>query len=61
MGSSMNISPLVTILSLSIWGAMWGITGMILSVPIAVVTIIILSQFEKTQGVAIMLSEKGVV
>lgn len=59
MGSSMNISPLVTILSLSIWGAIWGITGMILSVPIAVVTIIILSQFEKTKPVAIMLSEKG--
>ncbi len=59
MGSSMNISPLVTILSLSIWGAIWGIIGMILSVPITVVTIIIFSQFEKTKPVAIMLSEKG--
>ncbi len=59
MGSSMNISPLVTILSLSIWGAIWGIIGMILSVPIAVVTIIILSQFERTKPIAIMLSEKG--
>lgn len=61
MGSSMNISPLVTILSLSIWGAIWGIIGMILSVPIAVITIIILSQFEKTRPIAIMLSEKGKV
>lgn len=61
MGSSMNISPLVTILSLSIWGAIWGIIGMILSVPITVVTIIIFSQFEKTRPVAIMLSEKGEV
>lgn len=59
MGSSMNISPLVTILALSIWGAMWGVTGMILSVPITVVCIIILSQFEKSKPVAIMLSEKG--
>ncbi|MFK8009829.1 MAG: AI-2E family transporter [Saprospiraceae bacterium] len=59
MGSSMNISPLVTILSLSIWGALWGVIGMILSVPITVVTIIIFSQFEKTKSVAIMLSEKG--
>jgi AI-2 transport protein TqsA len=61
MGSSMNISPLVTILSLSIWGAIWGIIGMILSVPITVVTIIIFSQFKKTKSVAIMLSEKGEV
>lgn len=59
MGSSMNISPLVTILSLSIWGGIWGIIGMILSVPITVVTIIIFSQFEKTKPIAIMLSEKG--
>ena len=59
MGSSMNISPLVTILSLSIWGALWGIIGMILSVPIMVVMIIIFSQFEKTKPLAIMLSEKG--
>lgn len=59
MGSSMNISPLVTILSLSIWGAIWGVIGMILSVPITVVTIIVFSQFEKTRPVAIMLSEKG--
>ena len=59
MGSSMNISPLVTVLALSIWGAIWGITGMILSVPITVVAIIILSQFEGTKSAAILLSEKG--
>jgi predicted PurR-regulated permease PerM len=59
MGSSMNISPLVTIISLSIWGAIWGIIGMILSVPITVITIIILSKFEKTRPIAILLSEKG--
>ena len=61
MGSSMNISPLVTILALSLWGAIWGIIGMILSVPITVVMIIVFSQFEKTRGVAILLSEKGQV
>lgn len=59
MGSSMNISPLVTIIALSLWGFIWGIIGMILSVPITVVIIIICSQFEKTKPVAILLSEKG--
>ena len=61
MGSSMNISPLVTILALSIWGAIWGVTGMILSVPITVITIIVFSQFEDTKPIAILLSEKGQV
>ena len=59
MGKSMNISPLVTIISLSFWGVIWGIVGMILSVPITVVMIIIFSQFESTRHVAILLSDKG--
>lgn len=59
MGSSLNISPLVTILSLIVWGSIWGITGMLLSVPITVVLVIIFSQFEGSKKVAILLSEKG--
>ena len=58
-GKSLNLSPLVTILSLSVWGKIWGITGMVLSVPITVIMIIVFSQFEKTRSVAIMLSENG--
>lgn len=59
MGNSLNVSALVTILALSFWGAIWGVTGMILSVPITVIMIIVFSQFESTIGIAIMLSEKG--
>ena len=61
MGSSMNISPLAAIVSLSFWGAIWGITGMIISVPITVVLIIVFSQFKQTKYLAIALSEKGKV
>jgi predicted PurR-regulated permease PerM len=59
MGKTLNISPLVTILSLVVWGSIWGITGMLLSVPISVVLVIIFSQFESTKSVAIILSENG--
>lgn len=58
-GKSLNLSPLVTILALSVWGKIWGITGMVLSVPITVIMIIVFSQFEKTRPIAIMLSENG--
>jgi len=61
MGSSMNISPLVTIIALSLWGAIWGVTGMILSIPITVIMLIIFAEFEPTRPVAIMLSEKGIL
>lgn len=59
MGNTLNISPLVAILSLALWGSIWGIIGMLLSVPITVAMIIIFSQFPSTRPIAILLSEKG--
>ena len=59
MGNSLNISPLVAITALLVWGMIWGITGMLLSIPITVCLVIICSHFENTKPVAIMLSEKG--
>ena len=61
MGSSLNISALVTILSLSFWGTVWGIIGMFLSVPITVILVIVWTQFPSTRPIAIMLSDKGQV
>ncbi|MFD1551931.1 hypothetical protein DNU06_01470 [Putridiphycobacter roseus] len=59
MGNNLNLSPLVVILALSFWGALWGITGMILSVIITVIMVILFSQFKATKPIAIFLSEKG--
>jgi len=61
MGNSLNVSSLVVILSLSFWGMIWGITGMVLSVPITVIMIIFFAQFPTTKSLAIILSEKGEV
>ncbi|UXX77628.1 AI-2E family transporter [Reichenbachiella carrageenanivorans] len=59
MGSRLNISPLVVLLSLTLWGFMWGVVGMILSVPITATLIIIFGQFENTRPLAILLSKNG--
>jgi len=59
MGNSLNISSLVVILSLTIWGGIWGIMGMILSVPITVVMIIVFEEIPSLKFIAIALSEKG--
>ncbi len=59
MGNSLNISPLVVFLTLALWGFIWGVTGMLLSVPITVILIIILSGFPSTRPLAILLSQKG--
>ncbi len=59
MGTSLNMSSLVVILSLTIWGAIWGIMGMILSVPITVMMMIVFEEIPSLRFIAIALSEKG--
>ena len=59
MGSRLNISPIVILVSLTFWGFIWGIVGMILAVPIMAILIIICSQIPKAQPIAIMLSKNG--
>ena len=59
MGNSLNISPLVIILSLVIWGYIWGVAGMLLCVPLTVILILIFAQFPSTRSIAVLLSRNG--
>ena len=59
MGSSFNLSPVVILLNLALWNAIWGIPGMFLCVPFLIIVAIILSHFPQTRPVAIMLSSDG--
>ncbi len=58
-GSSLNISALVVLLSLAVWGALWGLTGMFLSAPLTVLIMIVLAQIPGARWIAILLSEDG--
>ncbi|WP_235297052.1 AI-2E family transporter [Portibacter marinus] len=58
-GDSLNISPFVIVLSLVMWGLLWGVVGMLLCVPITVILIKIFAQFDNTRAIAIMLSRNG--
>jgi predicted PurR-regulated permease PerM len=59
MGRTLNLSPLVVIVSLVLWGTIWGLVGMFLCVPITVVALIVLAQFETTRPLAVLLSADG--
>lgn len=59
IGKSLNLSPLVILLSLAVWGSLWGFAGMLLAVPMTVTLMIILTQFESTRPIAILLSDSG--
>ena len=58
-GDSLNIDPTVVLLSLAVWGALWGVTGMFLSTPLTVALMLIMAQFDGTRWIAILLSEDG--
>lgn len=59
LSNSLNLSPLVILIALAVWGAIWGILGMFLSVPITVMMMIIFAHFKKTRPIAILLSQDG--
>jgi predicted PurR-regulated permease PerM len=58
-GDSLNMDPTVVLLSLAVWGALWGVPGMFLSTPLTVAFMVILAQFDGTRWIAILLSEDG--
>ena len=49
----------IMLIFLGIFGKIWGISGMFLSVPILVVLLIVFSNFNQTKAIAVFLSEKG--
>lgn len=61
LGKSLNLSPLVILFMLGLWGLIWGILGMFLSVPITVMMMIVFSHFDTTRPIAILLSQDGYI
>ncbi len=59
MSDTLNLSALVVLLSLAIWGAIWGIPGMFLSAPLTVLMMILFAQSKSTRWMAILLSANG--
>jgi AI-2 transport protein TqsA len=58
-GDSLNIDPVVVLLSLAAWGLLWGLPGMFLSTPLAVMAMIILAEFKGSRWIAVLMSENG--
>jgi len=59
MGKSLNLSPLVILFALGLWGVIWGVLGMFLAVPITVMMIILFAHFKATRPIAVLLSKNG--
>jgi AI-2 transport protein TqsA len=58
-GDNQNIDPVVVLLSLALWGQLWGVVGMFLSTPLAVMAMAVLAEFKGSRWMAILLSGDG--
>jgi AI-2 transport protein TqsA len=58
-GDSLNIDPVMVLLSLAFWGAIWGVPGMFLSTPLTVAVMVILAQYPATRKAAVLISANG--
>jgi len=61
MGKSFSINVITILIMLMLWGYIWGVPGMVLSIPITVFMKIIMEQFPSTQGIAILMSGKEAI
>lgn len=55
-GGQLNLSPVVILISLSIWGYIWGVVGMFIAVPLTCCAEIICANIRKLRPIAIILS-----
>lgn len=58
-GKTLNLSLTLTIVCLFVWGAIWGVTGMLLAVPLTASLLLVASRFEATRWIAVAASRTG--
>ncbi len=56
MGSSLDLHPVAVLLALVVWGALWGIVGMLLATPITAVMKILFERLELTQPIGALMA-----
>jgi hypothetical protein len=59
MGKSLRISPVVVFVGLFIWGYLLGGIGALLAVPMTLLVLIIMENFEGTRSMAILMRYTG--
>lgn len=59
MGSSLNLSALAVLIAIFAGGALWGITGALIAVPVLSIAVIVFARIESLRPVAVLLSSDG--
>jgi len=57
MGKAVGLRPVVVLLALAFWGECWGLTGMLLAVPLTAILKIVFETIDGTRPIARLMSE----
>ena len=57
-GDGLGLSPITVLLSLVIWGYIWGFTGMVIAVPMMVIIKIVCENFSVLEPISIILGSR---
>jgi AI-2 transport protein TqsA len=58
IGKAVGLSPVIILFSLAFWGSIWGLTGMLLAVPLTVMLKIIGQHVDATRPLAMLVSDE---
>jgi len=58
-GKNLNLDPVVVVLALAFWSLIWGVAGAFLSIPLTVIAMAVLAEFQSTRWIAVLLSSDG--
>lgn len=58
IGRQVNLSPVVVLVSLSVWASLWGVPGAILAVPLTSVMAIVFASFDGTRFLYVLLANQ---
>jgi AI-2 transport protein TqsA len=58
IGKAVGLSPVLIVFALAFWGSLWGLTGMLLAVPLTVMLKIVAEHLDATRPLARLLSEE---
>ncbi|MCX7288303.1 MAG: AI-2E family transporter [Rhodobacterales bacterium] len=59
IGRQLNLSPLVVLVSLSVWATIWGLPGALLAIPLTAMIAIICGAFAPTRFIAVLLANEA--
>jgi AI-2 transport protein TqsA len=57
IGKAVGLSPVIILFALAFWGSLWGLTGMLLAVPLTVMLKIIAEHLDATRPMAKLVAE----